>query len=120
MNQAFSGYVFKKRIDLTEVCIKEDGTKDERFVTLREPTDDEFFKIVAGAQGDGVSEEVGMMQAFGPLLPELIFEHNFWDGDKKISNKEVAEFIRSKTEALTTVTLEYITSIPLLTKAGKK
>ncbi|TAH55203.1 MAG: hypothetical protein EWM51_03725 [Treponema sp.] len=118
MNAAFNGYLFKKRIDITKYC-----NGDERFVTLREPSSQEFLKIIDGADKGGDDGDIVMMKNLIPLVPDLIFEHNFFDAEKnekKISNREVAEFLCSKIDLMVDLTVQYVSSLPLANgNAGK-
>lgn len=113
MNKAFEGYLFKKKIDLTQYC-----NGDERFVTLREPTTPEVLVILKDANGE--DSDMKMMGNIIPLLPALIFEHNFFDGDKKIPNKDVAEFVQSKVDMMMDVTIQYVSALPFANGNVKK
>lgn len=121
MNGVFNKYIWKCKVDISEFT---EG--DNHFVTLREPSTSETKDLVKYQNGlskideNNVDEVFAVIHGFTELSKVLIVDHDFYDGDKKLPSKDVAEFLDSKVRLAKAVMKEYMANLPLLQKSGEE
>lgn len=122
MNGTFNKFIWKCKIDISEFTEGEN-----HFITLREPTLQEYKALgkveeamARMEDGTDITASFDAMAQFAELCNTLIIDHDFLDGDKKCASKEVAEFIAAKMDLAQAVMAEFFSKLPLLQKSGKK
>lgn len=121
MNGVFNKYLWKCKVDISEFT-----AGDNHFVTLREPTTSEMKDLVKLQNGlskideNNVDEVFTVIHGFTELSKTLIIDHDFYDEDKKLPSKDVAEFMDSKMNLAKAVMKEFMANLPLLQKSGEE
>lgn len=122
MNSSLKKFLFTTSIDVSAFT---EGEK--HFIKLREPDNAEYkilfdvLKALKNQENDSdlehISETCDACNEFCKILPSLIIAHDFTeDGepDKKLSSKDVAEFISQKLDLQIHILTEYIPTLPLV------
>lgn len=119
MHASLNKYLWKCRIDISAYT-----EEDQHFVILREPNTAEFkelLKLQVDLEGDDINKQIDgiyeTLNSFVDLAKTLIVDHNFYEEDaegKKLTSKDIAEFLGSKTELAQFVMGEYLNQLPLL------
>ena len=79
---------------------------EDCFVTLREPSEMEVLKLKATDGG-----EIAGLEAFREILTSALVDHDFFDGDEKMSNEDVIGLLYEKVETANKLIKEYTTAV---------
>jgi hypothetical protein len=102
--------LFSCRVDFGEFF---GGEKSDAWVVLREATAKELASIAVG-------DTAKQSEAFMGLLPSLIVDSVFTDGEKPASPQEVSELLMSKGTLYAHVMTTWQTSLPLAREKSAK
>ena len=79
---------------------------EDCYVKLREPSEMEVVKLRSIEGG-----ELAGLEAFKEILCSAIVDHDFFDGEKKMTSEEVVDLIYEKVEAATKLIKEYTSEV---------
>ena len=110
-----------------DILLPETGD-DKAYIRLRQPNNSEW-KIMLRVQKDMVKFETDSdaacdaLSSFCDLLKTLIVDHNIEEAGKKLSSKEIADYINGDIMLTSRVLNEYYHALPLMnassTTSGK-
>lgn len=112
---------WKHRIEIGAEYTNTEGS----YIEVRQPNNAEWkviFRVQKVAQ-KGTEDADAFCDAmvdFCGLLKTVIIDHNLFDGDKKMSAKEIADYINSDMQLTYHVLGEYFNALPLTKANGGK
>lgn len=100
----YDNAIQKVTIHLGEALNLPEG--EDCYVTLREPSEMEVIKLKATEGG----EREGL-EAFREILTSALVDHDFFDGEEKMSNEDVINLLYERVESATKLIKEYTSAV---------
>lgn len=106
LSQAKEKYIFTTKIDLG----------DDEFVTMREPTIDEYQKISAGGE-----DEDKMMNQLKLIFPKCVVDSSFEDDNgNKATGQQLYDLFSKSSTNFTAIIQDWISSCPFQRQKATK
>lgn len=108
-----------------DIMMPEITGDDKSYIRLRQPNNAEWKTVFRMQKALPKLEEdpdvaCDALSSFCELLRTIIIDHNIEDGGKKLTSKEIADYINGDIMLTSRVCNEYITSLPLLNANSTK
>lgn len=110
----------------TDISIPEEYSEQQgSFIRLREPNNAEWkviyrLKKASGNMKDNEEAACDSLVEFCDLLKTLIVDHNLFNGERKMTAKEIAEYINGRNMLTIHVLSEYFQALPLAHASSTK
>lgn len=79
---------------------------EDCYVTFREPSEMEVLSLRVAQ-----SEEIEGLEAFRKLFVAALIDHDFYDGEEKMSNEDVINLLYEKVESANQLIKEYSSAV---------
>ena len=100
----YDSAIQKVTIHLGEALNLPEG--EDCFVTFREPSEMEVLSLRVAQ-----SDEVEGLEAFRKLFISALIDHDFFDGEKKMSNEDVINLLYEKVDSANLLIKEYSSAV---------